>query len=146
MKFAPVRKMMSGNSAVIIKNGVIDQSAMKRVRMTVIDLIELLRGQGYFDIDEVAFAVLEVNGSLSVVPKTAYKPARICDIGKKVDKEALQLPVISDGKIVSDSLDCLNLKREDIIKKIHPTPIKNVYLMTIDRYGNQNLIVKRKDK
>ena len=146
MKFAPVRKMMSGNSAVIIKNGVIDQSAMKRVRMTVIDLIELLRGQGYFDIDEVAFAVLEVNGSLSVVPKTAYKPARICDIGKKVDKEGLQLPVISDGKIVSDSLDCLNLKREDIIKKIHPTPIKNVYLMTIDRYGNQNLIVKRKDK
>ena len=47
MKFAPIRKMMSGTSVLVIQNGVIDQAAMRKVRMTVIDLIELLRGQGY---------------------------------------------------------------------------------------------------
>ena len=48
MKSVKFRKLMSGNSAIVIKNGVIDQKAMRKVRLTVIDLIELLRGQGVF--------------------------------------------------------------------------------------------------
>ena len=60
MKNQYIRKIISGKSIVVIKNGVIDQNAMKNVRMTVLDLIELLRGQNVFDISTVAFAVLEV--------------------------------------------------------------------------------------
>ena len=45
MKSLYVRKIMNGKSAVIIKNGVIDQNMMRQVRMTVLDLVELLRGQ-----------------------------------------------------------------------------------------------------
>ena len=53
MKSLKIRKLMSGNSAVIIKNGVIDQQAMKKVRLTVIDLVELLRGQNIFKIENI---------------------------------------------------------------------------------------------
>ena len=73
MKNQFIRKIMSGKSVVVIKNGIIDQSAMKNVRMTVLDLIELLRGQNVFDISTVAFAVLEVNGNLSVLLKADRK-------------------------------------------------------------------------
>lgn len=144
MKSITVRRFMNGKSAVIIKNGVIDQNVMKDVRMTVLDLVELLRGQNVFDISAVAFAVLEVNGNLSVLLKGGEQPVTAKDLGIKKEKEALPLPVISDGKILSDSLKALNITNEDILKKVkaNKTEVNNVFLMTLDRYDNICLIKK----
>ena len=144
MKSITVRRFMNGKSAVIIKNGVIDQNVMKDVRMTVLDLVELLRGQNIFDISAVAFAVLEVNGNLSVLLKGGEQPVTAKDLGIKKEKESLPLPVISDGKILSDSLKALNITNEDILKKVkaNKTEVNNVFLMTLDRYDNICLIKK----
>lgn len=141
------RKLMSGKSVVIIKNGVIDQNALKKVRMTVLDLIEQLRGQQVFDISTIAFAVLEVNGNVSVLLKSSEQPATSKDVNAKKDKAALPLPVISDGKIIPDALDALDLKEKDLEKllKSHHTTPENVFLMTLDRNGSCN-IVKMRDK
>lgn len=147
MKSLYVRKIMNGKSAVIIKNGVIDQNMMRQVRMTVLDLVELLRGQDVFDISTVAYAVLEVNGNLSVLLKSPEQPVTIKDIDIKKEKATLPLPVISDGKIIRESLDALEISEEDIksaVKK-NSTDIKDVFLMTMDRYGETSLI-KMRDK
>lgn len=147
MKSLYVRKIMNGKSAVIIKNGVIDQNMMRQVRMTVLDLVELLRGQDVFDISTVAYAVLEVNGNLSVLLKSSEQPVTVKDIDIKKEKATLPLPVISDGKIIRESLDALEISEEDIkstVKK-NRTDIKDVFLMTMDRYGETSLI-KMRDK
>lgn len=147
MKSLYVRKIMNGKSAVIIKNGVIDQNMMRQVRMTVLDLVELLRGQNVFDISTVAYAVLEVNGNLSVLLKSSEQPVTVKDIDIKKEKATLPLPVISDGKIIRESLDALEISEEDIkstVKK-NSTDIKDVFLMTMDRYGETSLI-KMRDK
>ena len=146
MKSLYVRKIMNGKSAVIIKNGVIDQNMMQ-VRMTVLDLVELLRGQDVFDISTVSYAVLEVNGNLSVLLKSSEQPVTVKDIDIKKEKATLPLPVISDGKIIRESLDALEISEEDIkstVKK-NSTDIKDVFLMTMDRYGETSLI-KMRDK
>ena len=75
LKNTHLRRIFGGKSIVIIKNGKIDQKAMKSVRMTVFDLVEMLRMQGVFNIDEVDSAILEINGNLSVRPKAAFAPA-----------------------------------------------------------------------
>lgn len=147
MKSLYVRKIMNGKSAVIIKNGVIDQNMMRQVRMTVLDLVELLRGQDVFDISTVSYAVLEVNGNLSVLLKSSEQPVTVKDIDIKKEKATLPLPVISDGKIIRESLDALEISEEDIkstVKK-NRTDIKDVFLMTMDRYGETSLI-KMRDK
>lgn len=139
-----VRKMINGQSVVIIKNGTVDQKAMQDVRMTVLDLVELLRGQEVFDISQVAFAVLEVNGELSVLLKSDEQPVTKKDAGIKTEADALPLPVITDGKIVKESLKALEISNKNItdrLKKKKLTP-ENVFLMTLDRNGTEN-IVKR---
>ena len=83
MKSKTFRRLTSGKSVVVIKNGEVDQAAMKSVRMTVLDLVELLRGQNVFDISTVAFAVLEVNGDLSVLLKSPEQTATAKDLGLK---------------------------------------------------------------
>ena len=139
-----VRKIFSGKSVIIIKNGVIDQQAMRDVRMTVVDLIELLRGQNVFNINEVAFAVLEVNGNLSVLLKKDAQTLSVEDINLTLPDDNLSLPVISDGKIVRESLDALKIKPSYIQKvlKTENTTAKDVFLMTLDRDGNQTIIKK----
>lgn len=146
MKSFYVRKFMNGKSVVIIKNGVVDQNAMKSVRMTVLDLVEQLRGQNVFDISTVAFAVLEVNGTLSVLLKSGEQTVTAKDMGIKKQKEALPLPVISDGKILSDSLRALKITESDVNKKLkaNNTTAQNVFLMTLDRFDNICLIKKGK--
>lgn len=148
MKSFSVRKILNGKSVVIIKNGVIDQKAMSDVRMTVVDLIELLRGQNIFDIKDVAFAVLEVNGDLSVLLKSDAQPVTLKDIEikKNHENQALPLPVISDGKIVYESLTALQTTKEKVLKllKQNKTDLKGVFLMTLDRNGNNTIIKKRK--
>ena len=144
LKSIKVRKFMSGNSVVIINNGVVDQNAMRSVRMTVLDLIEQLRGQNVFDISTVAFAVLEINGNLSVLLKSGDQPATVKDMGIKKEKAALPLPVISDGKVLKDSLKALNITTEALNKKLNAnhTTVSEVFLMTLDRYDNISIVKK----
>lgn len=141
-----IRKLLSGRSIVIIKNGVLDQKAMRDVRMTVLDLVELLRGQDVFDISEVDYAVLEVDGGLSVLLKDPHKNVTLKDLDIKTPKSGLPLPVISDGKIIEQSLKALNFKKEDLIKilKNNSVEAENVFLMTLDHYQNINIIRKTK--
>lgn len=144
LKSVGVRKFMSGNSVVIINNGVVDQNAMRNVRMTVLDLIEQLRGQNVFDISTVAFAVLEVNGNLSVLLKSGDQPATAKDVGIKKESQALPLPVVSDGKILKDSLTALSITKEDVTKKLRANhfELNNVFLMTLDKHDNISIIRK----
>ncbi len=146
MKNFHIRKIMSGKSAVIIKNGVIDQHAMQDVRMTLLDLIELLRGKDIFRIEDVAFAVLEVNGDLSVMKKSEVETVKVSDMNISPSPAFLPLPVITDGKIVKESLTALSLERKDIDKILNSEKmnIGDVFLMTSDR--NKKYTITKKEK
>lgn len=144
MKSFCIRKLLNGQSVVVIKNGVIDQQAMRNVRMTVVDLIEQLRGQNVFNIADVAFAVLEVNGNLSVLLKKDAQTVSVKDMKLKLPDDNLPLPVISDGKIVYESLRALEISKQKlnkILKHKCATP-KQIFLMTLDRNGNHTIIKK----
>lgn len=145
MKCKFFRKLMSGKSVVVIKNGEIDQHAMRNVRMTVLDLIELLRGQNVFDISTVAFAVLEVNGDLSVLLKSEEQTATAKDLKLTPKPAALPLPVITDGKIEHDSLNALKVSEQEIHKllKINRTTVEDVFLMTMDRDKKFSIVKMR---
>lgn len=144
MKSFCFRKILNGKSVIVIKNGVIDQQAMRSVRMTVVDLIEMLRGQNIFNISDVAFAVLEVNGNLSVLLKKNIQTATVENIGLSLPDEMLPLPVISDGRIVYESLNSLNVKPSKLneILKNEKTSAKSVFLMMLDRDFNYTIINK----
>ncbi|MBE6766858.1 MAG: DUF421 domain-containing protein [Ruminococcaceae bacterium] len=144
MKSQAIRTLMSGKAVVIIKDGKVDEGAMKKVRITVLDLIELLRQNGIFDISEVAFAVLEVNGNLSVLRRSAYDSPIRSDLKIKAEESLLPLPVICDGKTIKSSMQELSLSFDELEKilkreKIHQ---KDVFILTVDRERNAQAVRK----
>lgn len=147
MKNLRLRRILTGKSVAIIKNGKIDQKAMKSVRMTIFDLVEMLRMEGVFSIDEVEAAVLEVNGNLSVCQKNKYKPPTAEDLNLKISNEGIALPVISDGKIVDSSLKFFKKNRAWLEKYLEKNKIspKEIFLMTLNEQGKIIMVKKEKN-
>ena len=54
--------------SVIIKDGKLVPSEMKKIRYTVDDVLEQLRRQGYASVSDVEVAVIETDGNLSSFP------------------------------------------------------------------------------
>jgi uncharacterized membrane protein YcaP (DUF421 family) len=146
LKSFMLRKIMAGKSVILIKDGIIDQKALKKVRLTVLDLVELLRGQQVFDISTVSFAVLETGGSLSVLLKSADQPATAKDVGAKNPPAKLPLPVISDGKMLYESVNALGITEKKIEKILKENSLTRgeVFLMTIDQSGKEKIFKKEK--
>lgn len=147
MKSFWLRKIISGKSVVIIKKGEIDIDAMRKVRMTVIDLVELLRAQNIFDIYTVDYAVLEVNGSLSVLLKGDYQPVCNSDAGIETKAEGLALPVIADGKIINESIKALSIDKSVIDRFLKKKKVtrQDILIMTVDGCGNIDAVKKDGD-
>lgn len=139
-----IRKLISGKSVILIKDGIIDQRELKKVRMTVLDLVEMLRNQQVFDISTVSFAVLETGGNLSVLLKSKSQPATVGDIKVQKEPAELPLPVISDGKILAESVKSLGVTRQEIIIRLSKKGMRpsDVMLMTLDS-GGAEIIVKK---
>jgi len=144
LKSRRIRRLVSGNPVVVISEGVIRQKNMQALRMTTDELFEQLRQKDVFSLSDVAYAIVETNGSLSVVKYAAADYIRPTDVGIKPTESGPDIIVISDGKIVDDALE-LSGKREEWLRKLlkkEKTPINEVFVLTLDPSGKYNLIKK----
>lgn len=133
LKSGKVRRVMQGNFVAVIENGVLLQENLKSLRFSVDDLLEELRKKDVFDISSVEYAVVETDGSLSVLLKDAGIPPKT---------------VISDGRIIKEQLCSvpLDLTALDKILEDNGTCAKDVFLMTVDKDGNFNIIKREEEK
>ena len=92
------RALMCGTPAILIRNGKLQQAAMRENRYTLDELLEQLRGQGCLSVEEVQYAVLENSGQLSVLPWAKAKPPTAEDLGLTLEYlETHGVPVIGYG-------------------------------------------------
>lgn len=146
MKFNICRKIFYGNSAIIIKDGKIDQEIMKKLRITVPDLMEVLRCNNFFNIEDVDYAILETNGQLSVLSKQNKKTVALQDMGIKTNDKSYPYLLVSDGKIIKETLKKSNIKEQDVFNKLKEKNLRidDVLLLTADKYKNFTIVKKEK--
>lgn len=147
MKNLRLRRVLSGKSVVIIADGKINQKAMKSVRMTVFDLVEMLRMQGIFELEDIESAVLEINGNLSVRQKPSRAPVTAEDLGLRPADGGLPMTVISDGTVIDSSLKFLGKTRDDLngLLREQGLNVGEIFLMTLNR-KSESVIVKKEKK
>ena len=69
------RRLLCGKPVILIQNGTILRQNLRRTRVTLDELTEMLRQQNILRPETVQYAILETNGILSVFPFPKYKPA-----------------------------------------------------------------------
>ncbi len=141
-----VRRLMNGHSAVIIRDGRVDQRLLKRLRISVDDLMEILRGQNVFDIETVAYGILETNGDLSVLLKREEQGVTRGDLGLATGDDDMPIPVITDGAVRREELLFTHMSRERLMNALSSRGLRpgDIFLMTVDQSGKINVIKKEK--
>lgn len=145
MKNMTLRRFIIGVPTVIIEDGKISLEALKKTKLDINDLLEQCRTMGYFDITQISYAVLEVNGKISILPKSDYQVPTLTDLNIKANKNYLSANIIIDGKLIKDNLENTNkdetwLKKE--LKKQGYSNYNNILLATLT---NGNLAVFEKN-
>lgn len=146
LKSGRFRRLICGKPIVVIEKGKILQKQMRKLRMSTEDLFEQLRQNGVFSLEEVAYAVIETNGMMSVArnPKDdALTPAQA---GVKVKNEPLEVVVISDGEISESSLKLCGRDRHWLLEalKANGIGLSDVFIMTARQNGKYRIIEKNK--
>lgn len=144
IKLPRIKNLVSSKPSVLIDHGVMNQSELARIRMSIDELIGELRRQGVTSIAEIEYAILEQNGKLTTIPKARYRQPSLEQLGIEVKESGMSHILIADGYINRYNLtgtghDDAWLTRE--LRKRGCTA-KEVFLMTIDDSGSIFFIKK----
>ena len=134
------RKLMCGSPTILIRNGQIQQSAMRKNRFTLDELLEELREQGYSNLQDIKYAILENSGQLSVFPWTAQQPPTTQQMGLNIqDDVTLPMVLINDGRVNTKNLTAcgrdIHWLQKQLTQKKISSP-QEVFLLTLDEQGS----------
>ena len=132
LKNARARRVVCGSPVLLVYDGVVQERAMRTTNYTLIDLLDQLRSKDVFDLNQVAFAVLETNGSMSVLLKDAFLPPEKQELHLPEKASALSWMLILDGELCHDSIQRLNWSGKDVeklVKSLCGRPIKDVFYL-----------------
>lgn len=105
LKSRKARKLLAGDPTVVIQNGKILENNMKKMRYSLDYLNQELREKNVFDIREVLFAILEVNGQLTVLKKPQYRNVTRQDLWIETSPEKkLPIELIMDKQVIQKNL------------------------------------------
>lgn len=135
MKSIILRRFFMGVPTPLIQNGKILEQNLKKVKFDINDLLEECRSNGYFDISEIDYALMESKGTISILPKQEYKPATKKDMNIKPKKQSLTANIIIDGNIMKNNLENMNKTEKWLNQKLKEKGYKStnkILLATLD--------------
>ena len=135
MKSIILRRFFMGTPTIIIQDGKILEKNLKKVKFDINDMLEEIRCEGYFDLSQVEYAVMEANGKFSILPKPEYRSVTPKDMNLKVPKESLCANIIIDGKIMHNNLENINKDEKWLNKELKIRgyrDISKILLATVD--------------
>lgn len=132
------RRMINGKPIVVISPNGIEYRNLKELNMNFDDLMQGLRICNYHKIEDVAYAIVETNGQISVIAKSDCLPLANADANIKLPNSSLPLNIITAGKIINENIKLAGIDKDfvkKIIKKANINDIRNVLLLTLDANG-----------
>lgn len=129
---------------MLIEDGKIIEDGLRKVRYDVNDLLEEMRSAGYFNIDSIAYAIMETSGRVSFLPKDSDSPVTKKDMNLKILPSCLVSNVVIDGKVMENNLKAIN---KDVNWLMHEFSVlgfnvDDILLATVD--SNYKLMVYEK--
>lgn len=129
------RRFIIGVPTVLVEKGKIIESGLKKSKIDVNDLLMVARENGYFNLDEIDYALMEVNGNISFLPKEKEKPVTKKDMKIKCNNEGLTVNAIIDSKYMANNMKAINKDKEWLDHELKVNGYDNydnILLATID--------------
>ena len=145
LKSVKLRGLLTGKPALLIVHGRIDQTQMRKNRITPDELTEALRNDGILDLGTVEYAVLEANGKLNIIPTPGERTVTAAQMNIETQDTGYPVIVINNGRVLSDNLRLLGFDERWLSARLREHGVsepQDVYMMTADRLGGVYLAPK----
>ncbi|SDQ89300.1 DUF421 domain-containing protein [Virgibacillus salinus] len=108
-KYKGTRSLLEGQPSIIIHKGKLIREEMKKNKLDINQLQHLLRSKDVFSISEVEYAILETDGTVSVMKKSIHQTTTKQDFNIAPKTIRLPITLINDGEVLWDNLKEVNL-------------------------------------
>ena len=125
------KTILKGRPLVIIEDGKFNYENLKKSKLDVNDVLGLMRNQGYFDPGDIAYALFETNGQLSLMPKGSEKPTVVSDFDIPFEKASPTNYAVIDGRIYYPALKEMNITENELMEQLD---VKS-------KYGLKNILL-----
>lgn len=145
LKSARTRRVVCGSPVILVRDGVVQENAMRENDYTLIDLLDQLRSRDVFDLRQVAFAILETNGTMSVLQKSAFQTPTLCDLGLPGDDASLSEMLVLDGALCRDAMARLEMDEREVrqtVQEMGACSVRDVFFL--HRSADGALTLQRK--
>ena len=140
-----VRRFVEGKPVLLVNNGKIEEKNFKKVRVDINQFLSNCRGEGYFNIADIKFAIFETTGKISILPKEDKRPANCGDFKLKPQPEGLCANLIIDGHVMEDSLKSAGRDKRWLDGELSAQGVGNigeVFLAAMDVNGTLTVFKK----
>lgn len=139
LKNRTLAKILDGEPTILVHNGKILEDNLRANRFRYSDLLEQLRTNGVFTLSDVEFAILETDGTVSVLKKTQAQPLTPADLHLSTSYRGIPTELVQEGKIIHRNLEQLNLSeswlKEELAKQ-GISDLSQVSYALLDTQGN----------
>ena len=145
LKSIKFRRIFTGTPTMIVENGKIIEKGLVKAKFDINDLLEEARNAGYFNLEEIEYAIMESNGRISFLPSDKDKPVTKKDMKLTIEKSVLVSNVIIDTKIMKHNLNVMNKDESWLLKelKVNGYVLDDILLATLD--SNNKLVIYEKN-
>ena len=142
----PFRKFLKGEELTIIEDGEFNYENLKKSKLDVEDVLGMAREKNIFDIEDIAYALFETTGKLSILPKSAKRPTVIEDIDVKEAPASLTDYVIINGKPQYQVIRELKMTVETVFEKLDIKSKRDLNNILVASYDTEkkDFLVHRK--
>ena len=146
LKSSLFSRLISGPPIVVVNKGKLDQKALKKLRLTSEDLMESLRMQNVFDLQEIEYAIAETNGKISVFKNPEFRAPTCSDLSVVQPDNGMPVVAVSDGHISDWALSICEGDHSWMERTLadNACTVEDVVLLTVDR--SRNYFIVRKEK
>ncbi|WP_217594641.1 DUF421 domain-containing protein [Cohnella sp. GbtcB17] len=144
--FPRLGRLASGKPELIIHNRKILYRAMRRNNLDFEQLHAMLRQSGVFAISQVEYAVLETNGSLSVMLKSDIEEGEREDLKPPTAEVVLPVALVVNGRIDAASLREIGRDGGWLVRELERRGIEDIRSVLYAEWSEgEDLYVQRKD-
>lgn len=118
IKSSSARKLLEGKPVIFIEKGKIKEDNIAKMHYNLDEVLAALRYKGIYNLNEVEFAVLEVDGTISVFKKPHTSPLTSNDLNIPTQTQSLPSIIIKEGNILAESLQKNNLSQGWLANKL----------------------------
>ena len=132
------RKLFNGKPIILLDPNGINYENLKKVNMNFNDLMEGIHTAGYLNLEELLYVILQTNGSMTVVNRSAFSPVTANDLQIKKENASLPIILITKGKIMKENMRLAKIDEKFIKANLDKAGIKNikdVIILTLDNNG-----------